>query len=142
MRDNILHACDFVPLADGNYRAVTIRNLAELGFMAWAGALRPSAIGKPAGEIQADDYAYMESVGLCDLAHVWEYFGRREYSALIEDLRHQAGCIDEKAGRFVMQQPPFERAQGRAISLVRFLAARARAAAGRTSQSAVKSMTR
>lgn len=142
MPEHTLHACDFLPLTDGTYRAVTIRNVAELGFKVWAGAIRPSAIGKRAEEIRADDYAYLETVEMFDLLHVWEYFGRREYSALIEDLRHQARSLGAKRAGFLGRRPPLERVQVGAMNLARLLATRVRAAGRRPLQFATKSMAR
>ena len=128
MREHALHACDFLPLADGNYRAVTVRNLSDLGFMVWAGALRPCAIGKPADEIQPDDYAYMESVGFHTLGNVWEYFGSREYSVLIADLRHQAGATAAVAADVDRDLSlEAQRVKLRPLGWIRLLSTRARA---------------
>lgn len=127
MHNIALHACDFLPLNDGNHRSVTLRNLAGVGVMAWAGALRPGAIMKCADQIEADDYAYVESVTFRALPEVWKYFAQREFSVLIEDLRHQAAAAGFAAHAAPDAQLSFPVPVRRSTAWVRLLALRTRA---------------
>lgn len=90
MRELCLHACDSLPSADGNVRAVTLRSIDGVGVIVWIGALRPESVAKLANRITPDDYAFIDTLTFRTVPDAWTYGSWREYSVLIEDVRFQA----------------------------------------------------
>lgn len=87
LRKGTLHVREPQALENGTFRAVTLINRPPHGVMAWAGNLHPSAIDKPAADIELIDYAAAEKVSFSHWKDVWEYFAPREYASLVEQLR-------------------------------------------------------
>ncbi len=88
LRKGTLHERETEPLGDGTYSAVTMIDAPPHGILVWAGHLSPSALDKPAEQIQAEDYVVRQTINFMAWEHVWSYFAGSQYEDLAR--RHRA----------------------------------------------------